>query len=108
MHRAVTHKRINISLPEPLLRWLDEVAPKSRRSQFIAQAVEERITALQRQELRERLKAGYLANAEVDRQLAEEWFTIEQEAYEHYVEGEEPSDERPTPNHLSTRRRRAG
>jgi CopG family transcriptional regulator/antitoxin EndoAI len=102
------HKRINISLPASLLRSLDEVAPKNARSQFIAQAVEERIATLQRQELRERLKAGYLANAETDRQLTEEWFTIEQEAYDHYVEGEEPSDERPTPNDLPTRRRRAG
>jgi metal-responsive CopG/Arc/MetJ family transcriptional regulator len=88
MRAAVPHKRINISLPEPLLRLLDDVAPKNRRSQFIAQAVEEHIAALRRHELRERLKAGYLANAKADRQLAEEWATVEQEAYDYDVEGE--------------------
>jgi hypothetical protein len=34
------------------------------------------------QSLRERLKQGYLANAQRDLEIAQEWFTLEEEAWQ--------------------------
>jgi CopG family transcriptional regulator/antitoxin EndoAI len=83
---AKTYQRVNISIPVETLRLLDEAAPLKKRSQFIAQAITRYANEMKRLQLREQLKAGYLANAESDRQIAEEWFPIEQEAYEKHVE----------------------
>ena len=91
-----TSERINISIPIEVLKLLDEVVPPKKRSQFIAEAIMQYANDIKRLRLREQLKEGYLANAESDRQIAEEWFPIEavhevtaerseQEAYEKYV-----------------------
>jgi CopG family transcriptional regulator/antitoxin EndoAI len=83
---STTYKRINISIPIETLKLLDKMAPPKKRSQFIAEAITKHAEEIKRLQLRKQLKAGYLANAESDRQIAEEWFSIEQEAYEKYVE----------------------
>jgi len=80
-----TRKRINISIPIETLQLLDEIAPPKKRSQFVAKAITQYANEVKRLQLRERLKAGYIANAESDRKIAEEWFPIEQEVYEEYV-----------------------
>ena len=80
-----TYKQINISIPMEVLKLMDEVAPPKKRSQFIVEAIMQYAIKIKRLQLREQLKKGYLANAESDRQIAEEWFPIEQETYEKYV-----------------------
>ena len=79
------HKRINVSIPIETLQLLDEIAPPRKRSQFIAEAITQYVSEIKRLQLREQLRVGYLANAESDRQIAEEWFPIEQEVYEKHV-----------------------
>lgn len=79
------YKRINISIPEETLQLLDEIAPPKKRSQFIVEAIMQYASEIKRLQLREQLKAGYTANAESDRQIAEEWFPIEQEVFEKHV-----------------------
>jgi CopG family transcriptional regulator / antitoxin EndoAI len=74
------NKRINIVLPETTVAVLDRVAPKGARSGFIDRAVLNYIAAEGRANLRERLKAEALANAERDLSLAAEWFPLEEEA----------------------------
>ena len=74
-------KRINIMLPERTVAVLDRVATRGRRSQFISQAVLHYVESQGRQSLRERLKAGYLANAEESLRIALEWFPHEEEAW---------------------------
>lgn len=93
MLMQVKRKRVNISLPVPVLEVLDEFAPRHRRSQFIAEAVMHYAEGIKARELAERLKAGYLARAERDRQIAEEWYPLEQEAYEEYVLNHEEEDD---------------
>jgi hypothetical protein len=56
-------KRTNIILPETTLKVLDRVAPKSKRS------------------LKGQLKPGYQANSERSREIACEWFPLEEEAW---------------------------
>jgi CopG family transcriptional regulator / antitoxin EndoAI len=76
------YKRINISIPSETLQLLNDIAPPKKRSQIIVEAVTQYANTIKRLQLREQLKAGYLANAESDRQIAEEWFLIDQEAYD--------------------------
>ena len=75
-------KRINIMLPERTLAVLDRVAPRGNRSRFVSQAVLHYVETQGKQSLREQLKAGYLANADENLRIAEEWFPIEEEAWQ--------------------------
>jgi len=75
-------KRINIMLPERTLAVLDRVASRGNRSRFVSQAVLHYVETQGKQSLREQLKAGYLANADENLRIAEEWFPIEEEAWQ--------------------------
>lgn len=76
------NKRINISLPEEVVRVIDRVAKKGERSRFISQAVRYYVDDFGRANLRKRLKEGAIREAELDLRLAEEWFTLEEEAWQ--------------------------
>jgi CopG family transcriptional regulator/antitoxin EndoAI len=75
-------KRINIMLPEKTLAVLDRVAPKGNRSQFVSRAVLHYVETRGAQNLREQLKAGYLANADENLRIAAEWFPLEEQAWQ--------------------------
>lgn len=75
-------KRINILLPERTLAVLDKVAPKGDRSRIVSEAVLHYVETQGRRSLRERLKAGYLANAEDSLKIVAEWFPLEEEAWQ--------------------------
>lgn len=75
-------KRLNITLPEATVRVLDRVAAKGDRSRFISQAVLHYVHSQSAANLRERLKQGALANAKLDLEIAEEWFPVENEAWQ--------------------------
>lgn len=74
--------RINVILPEETVRVLDRVAPKGNRSRVISDAVMHYVSSRGRSHLAERLKAGALANAKRDMAIAEEWFPLEEEAWQ--------------------------
>ena len=75
-------KRINIILPDKTVAVLDRVAPHGTRSRFIDRAVRHYVETQGRENLRDRLKAGYRANAERDLAMAAEWFPLEEEAWQ--------------------------
>lgn len=75
------NKRINITLPEKTVQLLDRVAQKGTRSRLIDRAVRRYVVELGRANLRRRLKEGAIREAELDLQLAEEWFPLEEEAW---------------------------
>jgi metal-responsive CopG/Arc/MetJ family transcriptional regulator len=72
-------KRVNVMLPDATIKVLDRVAPRGSRSRFISQAVLHYVRTQSGASLRERLKQGALENANVDLEIAEEWFPAEQE-----------------------------
>jgi CopG family transcriptional regulator/antitoxin EndoAI len=76
------HQRINITLPADTVRLLDRVAPKGDRSRFIDEAVREQAKRAAKGKLRKELKEGYLRENEINRQLAEEWFLLDEEAWQ--------------------------
>ena len=75
-------KRVNIILPDATLKLLDRVAAKGDRSRFISQAVLHYVKTHGAANLRERLKQGALANARLDLEITEDWFPVEQEAWQ--------------------------
>ena len=76
------NKRINVLLSETTIHALDQVAAKGKRSRLVSEAVLYYIRARGRENLREQLKAGYLANAGENLNLASEWFPIEEQAWQ--------------------------
>jgi CopG family transcriptional regulator/antitoxin EndoAI len=77
--------RINVILPEETVRVLDRVAPRGSRSRVISDAVLHYVSSRGRVNLAEQLKAGARANAERDVAIAEEWFPLEEEAWQHHT-----------------------
>lgn len=75
------HQRINITLPADTVRLLDRVAPKGDRSRFIDEAVREQAKRTAKARLRKELKEGYLRENLINRQIAEEWFLLDEEAW---------------------------
>jgi CopG family transcriptional regulator/antitoxin EndoAI len=87
-------KRVNIMLPDATVKVLDRVAPRGDRSRFISQAVLHYVQTQGAANLRERLKQGALANAELDLQIAQEWFPAEQELWQRLEKEEQ--DKKPS------------
>jgi CopG family transcriptional regulator/antitoxin EndoAI len=79
---STMHQRINITLPDDTVRLLDRVAPKGDRSRYIDRAVRELAKRARKVQLRRELKEGYLRENETNRQLSEEWFLLDEEAWE--------------------------
>jgi metal-responsive CopG/Arc/MetJ family transcriptional regulator len=78
---ALMSKRINVVLPQQTLQVLDQVAGKGKRSEFISHAVLHYIRTRGRRRLRERLKAGYQAQAAENLEIALQWFRLEEQAW---------------------------
>ncbi len=76
------HQRINITLPSETLGLLDRLAEKGERSRLIDEAVRFYVQEIGRAKLRKQLKAGAVERAERDLGLAEEWFGVENEAWQ--------------------------
>jgi CopG family transcriptional regulator/antitoxin EndoAI len=91
MQATTTMKRVMFTIPPSLLEQVEEAAAKlnTSRSALIRQALEHFLEEQRRQELRELLKEGYLYRAKESLQLAEEFCTAEQEAWDRYAPWEE-------------------
>jgi CopG family transcriptional regulator/antitoxin EndoAI len=82
-------KRINVVLPVETLRVLDRVAPKGNRSRLISEAVLQFVKSRSRRNLAVRLKAGALAHGTRDLEIAEEWFSVDEAAWQRTKPGKE-------------------
>lgn len=80
-----TTEKVTLTLPRDLMESVREMAPQRGISRFVSEALEYFIAARRRHALRERLKAGYLADAEMDRETANEWQAVERETWARYV-----------------------
>jgi CopG family transcriptional regulator / antitoxin EndoAI len=74
-------KRINVTLPEETIRLVDRVADKGERSYVIDRAVHFYIEQEGKQNLREQLREGAIARSERSREIAEQWFNLEEETW---------------------------
>jgi CopG family transcriptional regulator/antitoxin EndoAI len=76
------YHRINITLPNETLELLDRFSVKGDRSRFIHEAIQHYITQIQKEHLRQQLKEGAICRAERDRNLTQDWFALEEEAWQ--------------------------
>lgn len=91
-----TTEKVTLTMPRDLMQEVRKLAPPRGQSKFVAKAVRYFIEKQEQQALRERLIAGYTANADFDAALAAEWEPLENEAWDKYVppyEGEEPAED---------------
>ena len=79
-------EKVTLTLPSEVMDAVREEAPPRGYSKFIAEAVTYFIQEQRRTALRERLIAGYRADAERDQALAEEWRHAEEEVWRETVE----------------------
>lgn len=70
------YQRINITLPTETLQRLETFAPKGERSRFIHAAIQAYISQIQKEKLRQQLKAGAINRADRDRSLADDWLAL--------------------------------
>ncbi len=75
-------RRINIMLSDETIRLLERVTEKGDRSRLIEEAVRDYIRKAGRANLRKLLKEGAIRRAEQDRDIAETWFPLEEEAWQ--------------------------
>jgi CopG family transcriptional regulator / antitoxin EndoAI len=75
-------KRINVVIPVGTLRVLDRIAPRGNRSRLISEAVLYYVESRAKNHLAERLKAGALARGQRDLEIAQEWFPLDEEAWQ--------------------------
>ncbi len=75
-------KRINIVLPLETIRVLERAAPKGQRSRLISDAVLHYVKSRARRKLNEQLKEGAQANALRDLEMAQDWFSLDEEAWQ--------------------------
>ena len=78
---SAPRQRVNITLPGSTLRLLDRVAGRGNRSRVIDEAVRRYVAVVGKAKLRARLKEGALRRGERNRQIAEEWFPLDEEAW---------------------------
>ena len=79
-------EKVTLTLPSEVMDAVREEASPRGYSKFIAEAVTYYIQEQRRSALRERLIAGYQADAESDQALAEEWRHVEEEVWPEYID----------------------
>lgn len=75
-------KRVNITLPKETLENINKVSENGNRSRFIDRAVRFYIQKIGRKNLKEALKEGALNNSERDKDIAAEWFNVDEGAWQ--------------------------
>jgi CopG family transcriptional regulator / antitoxin EndoAI len=70
---------VNIQLPDEIFHLLDELSSKGDRSSIVTAAIQHYVQFLQKENLREEVKLGAIERSDRDRQLTEDWFTLEEE-----------------------------
>lgn len=76
------HQRVNISLPQGTLRIVDRIVGKGGRSRLINEAVCAYVAKRTRTKLRRLITEGAKRHAARDLEIAEEWFPLEEEAWQ--------------------------
>jgi metal-responsive CopG/Arc/MetJ family transcriptional regulator len=85
MSRHIPSEKITLSFPADLLEKVKERIDRGEVSRFVAEATREKLEAEERALLREELKKGYIARAGLHRELAEEFYDAEEEAYRRQI-----------------------
>lgn len=75
-------KRINIVLPETTIRTIDGMAKPGQRSRFIDEAVQYFVANRSAEALRAQLERAAIRDRDLDREVAEDWFAVDQTSWQ--------------------------
>ena len=76
--------RMNITLPEELARQIDKLVEPKKKSQFIAETLQQRIERIQHEKLQKILEEGYKARKKESQSLAKEFEYTDLEGWDEY------------------------
>ena len=76
--------RMNITIPDELAEQIDKLTPHRRRSQFIAEALKQRIERMQNERLQKSLEEGYKARKAESHSMAKEFEVVDLEGWDEY------------------------
>lgn len=76
--------RLNITLPEELVRQLDNLVSPRKKSYFIAETLRQRIEKIRDEELQKLLEEGYKATKQESLIIAKEFEPIDLEGWDEY------------------------
>jgi len=82
-NRVAATRKIVVDFPEPLFQETERAIAElsTSRSALIRLAVERYLAAVQREKLDRELAEGYVANASLDRQVAQEFSAVDYETF---------------------------
>ena len=75
-------KRINVILQEATVRTIDRLSRPGQRSRFIERAVQHFVATASPEALEERLRQAALRDRDLDREIASDWFAVDQEQWQ--------------------------
>jgi len=76
--------RLNITVTEDLANKLNRIAGPRRKSQFISEAVKEKIEKIQHEELQRALEEGYKSRKKESLSMTEEFESADLEGWDEY------------------------
>jgi len=79
------YQRLNITLPTETVELLQQNVSKGERSKFINEAVKFYVTTTNKEKLRQRLIEGATRNAARDLGIANEWLSLDEEAWQNNI-----------------------
>ena len=79
-------RRINIILADETVRAIDRVAHPRQRSRFIARTVQHYFSTATPEALSNRLKQSALRDQDLDLEIANDWFAVDQEQWRQFDE----------------------
>ena len=81
-------KKVLITVPEPLLEEVDLIcsSEKSNRSEFVREAMKCYLAEKRKMALREQMKRGYQEMADINLEISDTYFDLEDEQFARYEE----------------------
>jgi metal-responsive CopG/Arc/MetJ family transcriptional regulator len=76
--------RLNITLPKDIATKLDSLAGSKGKSSFIAECIQQRISQIEQQKLRNLLKEGYQSTKAESLALVKEFEPVDLEGWDEY------------------------
>jgi len=76
--------RMNITIPEELAKQLNMLTNPRKKSQFVAEALRQRIENIRYEELHKTLEEGYKARKQESHSIAKQFEVIDLEGWDEY------------------------
>jgi CopG family transcriptional regulator/antitoxin EndoAI len=83
-------KRINVILAEATIHTIDRLSRRGQRSRFIERAVQHYVATAGPEALQGRLRQAALRDRDLDREIAADWFAVDQQQWRKLFNREKP------------------